>query len=559
MINRGLAIFDDYSNLPIVSIIATGDVPPHFYLNPEKILDYHYGMHLLAASLVCIGGFFPWSALDLIKSFSIALAVLLTLLWYRRYISKKVAWLWGGLFTLFGAGSRWLLLLVPSSVLLRMSDGVQMIGSGLQTGPNLYTALTSPWKIEGGGPIPFPFAFVNGISNPLSLDIGGNGAFPLATLALLLLLSRRRWRPWPGLMFGLMMVSLALTSEHLFIIIWVGTVIAALVRWFHDRSLSNLVQWGWPLLPGIILTPIMGGVLSATALRWWTQAISRSSSSGVGLPGVSTYWPPAFFSAHLGALKLTDISQLTIALAEMGPVLFLAPCVTLAIKDLIKSNKIFIAGLGIMSLISFLMPLFIRFTERARDITRLTGTALTIWMVLGLPYMWQIFKRGSKLTKSIIITGYGIAILGGIALLPEQLISITRIQPSYFIQEPDVVMCRRYWDGLEKDAWMLDPAYPYRPPTLFARTTGPAYQDAYIRLPKFRELVARFDPVEIALSGYSYIYIDRETWQSITPEQRQAFQQRCIKMVYEQKTDMGDFRRLFDIRKCRLTSNVGTP
>lgn len=86
LINRGLAIFDDNINIPVVSILATGDVPPHFYLNPEILLDYHYGLHLFSASLVRIAGFYPWSAFDLGKTLSISLTVMFAWLWLRRYL-----------------------------------------------------------------------------------------------------------------------------------------------------------------------------------------------------------------------------------------------------------------------------------------------------------------------------------------------------------------------------------------------------------------------------------------------------------------------------------------
>ena len=60
-----------------------------------------------------------------------------------------------------------------------------MLGSATQSGSDLYAALLSPWRIEGGGPIPFPFAFVNGIFSPM-LGLGGNGSLPQMTLFLLL-------------------------------------------------------------------------------------------------------------------------------------------------------------------------------------------------------------------------------------------------------------------------------------------------------------------------------------------------------------------------------------
>ena len=551
LINRGLAIFDDYSNLPIVSTIATGDVPPHFYLNPEMILDYHYGLHLLAASLVQIGGLFPWSSLDIFKAFSISLALILMVLWYRRYIKQGFAWLWGGLFILFSGGARWLLLLIPSTNLINMGTGLKMIGSGLVTAPDLYTALISPWKIEGDGPIPFPFAFVSGMSRPLTLALGSNSAIPLVTIALLLLLVKRKWRIWSGLWYGLLIASLALTSDHVFILVWAGILLASLVKCLKDRSISNLLNWGWVLLPGLILVPIMGGVLTEAFQRLYLQAVGLPAQAGIGLPAIGVRWPPAFISGHLGTLVLTNANQMVIALAEMGSILILAPVVTFAIRGYIRSGKLLLAGLSMMAVLIFLIPLFIRFVERERDITRLTSTALMVWMVIGFPYMWLAFRRGRNVVKSVIAVAYVVAILGGIALFPIQMISIASTQPSYYIQEPDAVMSKDYWDKLDKGAWILDRAFPYRPPTLFGRTTGPAYQDAYIRLPEFRELLDRFDPIQIALSGYSYIYIDKETWQNLTPEQKHTFDNPCIKLISERRTELGDFRRLFDIRNCQ--------
>jgi len=556
LINRGLAIFDDYSNLPLVATISIGDIPPHFYLNPEMILDYHYGLHLLAASLVRIGGFFPWSALDVFKALSISLAVILMALWYRRYIQKGLAWLWGGLFILFAGGSRWLLLMIPSTSLMKMGISLQMIGSGLVTSPDLYTALISSWKIEGDGPIPFPFAFVSGMSRPLTFAMGSNSAIPLVTIALLLLLAKRRWRKWSGLLYGLLVTSLALTSDHVFTMVWTGILLASFGKCLKDRSISNLLQWGWVLLPGLILVPFMGGVLTETVQRLFQQVIGVPTQSGIGLPAIGFRWPPAFLSAHIGALELTNANHLVIALAEMGPILLFAPIVTLALKGYIRSGKLLLASLSMMAVVSFLTPLFIRFIERERDITRLTSTALTFWMIIGFPYMWIAFHRGRNVIKLSIGTTYVIALLGGIALFPIQLISIARTQPSYFVQEPDAIMSKAYWDQLEQAAWILDPAFPYRPPTLFGRTTGPAYQNAYIRLPEFRELINKFDPSQIAFAGYSYIYIDKEAWQSLTPEQKQAFQNSCITLMSERRTDLGDFRRLFDIRNCKVETSI---
>ena len=83
-IGRGLGIFDDYQNLPTISLMAAGDVPPHFALNPALNFGYHYFLLLFAAQFMRIGNMFPWSALDLARGLILALPLILAGLWAYR-------------------------------------------------------------------------------------------------------------------------------------------------------------------------------------------------------------------------------------------------------------------------------------------------------------------------------------------------------------------------------------------------------------------------------------------------------------------------------------------
>src|SRR5512146_928297 len=71
---RGLALADDYQNLPMTSIIATGDTPPHFALDPSVSFGYHYFMLLFAAQLMRIVNLDVWTALDVIRGLALALS-----------------------------------------------------------------------------------------------------------------------------------------------------------------------------------------------------------------------------------------------------------------------------------------------------------------------------------------------------------------------------------------------------------------------------------------------------------------------------------------------------
>ena len=550
LINRGMAIFDDFSNLPIVSTIATGDVPPHFYLNPDQILDYHYGLHLFAASLVRLGGFYPWSAFDLTKSLITALTPILGWLWFRRFSNRKLALFFSVFLILFASGTRWFLLFVPEEPMLNMGANLEMLGSAANTGPDLYTALASNWKIEGDGPIPFPFAFVNGMFSPL-LPMASVGAASRMSILLLLLLALRRWQPFPGLIYSLLLASLALIVEHIFVIAWAGILIALLALAIYRRSFSGLIQWGWVLLPSVLLAFTMGGVISESAKRWLAPLLGGASQAGVGLAAIFINWPPAFLSAHLGALSITDPNQLILALVEIGPVLLLGPWAAWLTGRTIRSRKLVMAGLSIMAVVAFVFPLFFRLAERGRDLSRLTEASLFIWLVLTTPYLWNLAQYGNKYVQFLVWASFVVVSLSGVALLPPQLVAISRPQPSYFVQEPDVLMSRSYWNKLEEGAQILDISYPYRPPTLFGRSAGRSFINVYVPMPVFRTLRENPDPLQAVKAGYTHFYIDRETWRSLSTELRQAFQEPCVKLVAEKKTALGDFRRLYDLRACQ--------
>ncbi len=567
LINRGLAIFDENNNLPLVSLVAAGDIPPHYYLNPTQYLDYHYGLHLFAASLVRTGGLHAWSAFDLSRAFAIALSVLLGWLWLRRFISPDrhgQALLAGCLLFLFAGGARWLLLFLPEAALQSWSAHIDLWGSAQVTGADLSAALVSAWKIEGGGPFPFPFAFVNGIFPPISLALTGSGAMPQLTIFLLLLLARRRWNPLAGLIYGLVLTSLALTAEHLFVMAWGGLALAvclgAWLRRADPKSRRAALSWGWVLAPGALLAPIMGGVLTETLRRAFSAGPSLAQNAsqgeagrGIGFGGAGLRWPPAVVSAHLGELSIFDPVQALVGLLELGAVILLAPWVTRLSWRQMRQGKWGRAGLGFAALVSFILPPFITLVNRDRDISRLSGSALFIWLALGIPYLWLAYRKGSPRLRLALASAALIAMIGGLAVFPVQMIAAARTQMTYFVQPPDAQISRAYWNRLEVDAWVLDLSNPSRAATLFGRSAGEAFEDIYTPQPEYASLLKNPDALRAAQLGYAYIYVDRDAWQLLTPEQRQGLRIACVEQIAEQKTDLGDFRRLLDIQKCQKT------
>ena len=88
-IAAGVPFFDDHKNLSIISTMASGDIPPHFHMNSNFYFSYHYGFQLLGASLMRLGGLFPWSAVDFSKALVGAYHILLAYLVSMRYVKNE--------------------------------------------------------------------------------------------------------------------------------------------------------------------------------------------------------------------------------------------------------------------------------------------------------------------------------------------------------------------------------------------------------------------------------------------------------------------------------------
>ncbi|HEY3473016.1 MAG TPA: hypothetical protein VGK56_00320, partial [Anaerolineales bacterium] len=229
LIGRGLGMLDDFQNLPLSSLMATGDIPPHFPGRPDTRFGYHYFLILLSVQFMRVASAPPWTALDLARGLTLTLAIALTgLLAWRLTRNQIVAWLSAAFYALAG-GTRWLLLLLPGTLLNRLSSELTLIGSGRTTAESLFEALSRSWIVAGSGPIPFPFAFVNGVNAPALMTHNGYGVLPHVILLLLLLLAGRQ-RTWiAGIPIVILLASLALANEVDFGILYLGVILVGVL------------------------------------------------------------------------------------------------------------------------------------------------------------------------------------------------------------------------------------------------------------------------------------------------------------------------------------------
>ena len=551
LINRGLAIFDDYHNLPLVSVIATGDVPPHHYLNPAVILPYHYGLHFFSAAWMTIGGLFPWSAFDIAKALTTALSISLIWLWFRRHNSRSSLAVLGTVGAVFISGTRWLLAFAPVGWLKIASTDLTLLGSAASTGSSLLYNLSRNWVIEGGGPIAFPFAYVNGIMSPVTFMMGGSGTLHVMTLLVLLLLFRSKWTLSAVVTYSIVLATLSLSSEVLFVAVFSGITLGFVL----SILLRNKPGWRLPQLKPLALILCLAGLFAILQGGVFTELgkslLGSSGSTTAVIHGDADFrfiWPPAIISSHLGELELSKPNEIIVALFEIGPAIIFAPFAIVWSWRRLKRGNVLIGGLGAATILFLIFSLVFRYGT-GRDTSRIMWTTLFLWILLGMPAILMIIRYGSRFYRYLFFAIFGAGMFTGILLLGIQFTSITKPVQTYFADSADARISRMYWDALEPDAEVFDPT-SFRSVTLFGRAVR-SHETIYHPMDSWQQLVINPDVFAIAEAGYSHIYVDEGWWNALTEFQRASFDNPCVERLAAEEDPESGIRWLFRIEACR--------
>ena len=553
-IGRGLGMLDDFQNLPLSSLMATGDIPPHFPGRPDTRFGYHYFLILLSVQFMRVASAAPWTALDLARGLTLALSMALAgLLAWRLTRNQAVAWI-SAVFFAFSGGTRWLLLLLPGTLLNRISDGLTLIGSGRVTGENLVEALSRTWEVAGSGPIAFPFAFVNGVNAPTLMTHNGYGLLPAVILLLLLLLGSRL-RTWQaGIPLAILLASLALANEVDFVVLYLGVIVVAVVWVIQHKTIRPPQSaWFWVVVVFVagILALIQGGLATeAIYQRLYPSTAQSDTYFEVGFSLV----PPAVISSHLGRLSVFDPVQLLAALLEIGPMILVLPLVLVWGYKALREERWIEAAL-VASAIPSLLSIFVEYSGNAgiTATTRLLSNMFFVCRALAVPLVWLWLQNQAEWKRGVTYALGAAAMLGGVLLFAIELIAIPRPVYGEFVSDMDARFYEEYWDRLSPPtAWVLDPSSS-RASTLFGRQSNSIIHWG-VHQPEYLELLGNPDPYRVNEAGYSYVYADKEYWKLYAVQ----LEQPCVdvlKTVEGAKLSHGefvpDFRRLADISGCK--------
>ncbi len=568
-IGRGLLLFEDYQNLPTISLMARGDIPPTFALDPNVRFGYHYLMLLFAAQITRLGGIVPWNALDFTRGLFFALTLLLIYLWVGRMTRSRLAAFAGALFAAFAGGARWLLLLLPTSWVASLSESITLLGSAAQSVPDLARGLTLPWAVDGGPPLPFPFAFINGIAPPLVLSHGGSGMM-VSALTVLLLIVYRFVRDWRGnLLLVILLAALANLGEHAYLAAFFGLGLSLLIHWIRTRSLKiprDFLPWiGLGAASGFFAA-FQGGVITEIVRGFLGPRAGAAASDSYFTIGFSLNPHPTVISGHLGLLDLTNPPQLLVALFEIGPILLALPITAIWGWKMLKAHRWWDAALvfgGVMGLAS----LFLKY-EGSAGITatsRLFADLLTPLMLFAVPLLWTWatnistatfmlpVKRKMNLAVPTLLSLGFISIFSGLILFGVELTAAQKPVLPLAMQSADVRLYNEYWNTLEPDALIFD-TLPARAVTIFGRYTD-SHETWYVPKQSWIMLAQNPFPRALRAAGFDYFYYSLINWENFSPEVQTALEDSCVKFVVQADGIRSDtlrpsWVRLVDIRGC---------
>ena len=563
LIGRGFGFFDDHQNLPPVSIMATGDIPPHFAYNPTLNFGYHYFLLLVASQFVRLTAAGPWTALDLARGLTLALTLAYGGFLAYRMTKSKVAASLSVTFMMFAGGARWLFLLLPISLQRQLSSSIMLIGSGADTGSSLITAIYKYWKIEGLGPLPFPFMFGSGLDASLSMSHNGWGASAIAMVLLIILLAphfRRssaedgetpgEWRS--AIPIVVLLASIALANEVTFAFLYIGLVFAALAWIVQKRSLRlPRSLWMWVLLMfiGGVFALVQGGMFTEI-VRGWLEQQASGSAAGTYFKVSFALGAPSVLSAHLGALSLLDPLQWVAILGETGLAVFALPIVLKQLGPFSRDENWFEAA-WVGSIIISLLMVFVQYTGNAGPTaaSRMLAHFLTVLAIYAVPLIWLwLEKRGEN--ARIAALAWGLAtIFSGLSLFGFQLAAMPNPVYAIYLDQLDGQMFTRQWDRLAPNTMVFDPIYP-RAATIFGRPTRSSITMGE-NLPEWTALAADPDPFKLKAAGYDYLYVDLKYFAKYSA----VIQQSCVKLI-DQVDDKNngkvvDSRILFGTTDCR--------
>ena len=588
LLERGLAIYDDYHHLPAISAMGAGNLPPKYMLNAFYDYSYHYGFEIFGASLMQLGNMFPWSAFDVSKSIVWVYSLILVAFILQRFLEKTWKVVVGVVLFILMGGTRYLLMLFPASFLKGLDPYITFAGVSQDLQLPFSKVLFAPWYVGGGPPTPFIYGFTNGLNSAYLVNHMGEWPLALVIIALLWLLADKftSYKAIP--IFAILLAHLALTYESAYGLMMVSLVLIGLYIKFKKPDVQSRTFWlfGIAAAVSIPFAVLQGGSLLSIFKGIFLKTIGNQSAVIIHPAAESVFsfqWPPAIFSSHFGALSIFSLPQLMVGLFEIGPILLFTPFITRWAWKKFKNNDWMMGVIIVSTWVGFIISMFVSYNLSERDITRFSKHALTFWilffiiMLLKRDKLWgkwtrrfaKLFKQSKSFWFLVSLKTFfqkdklwgrwtwWFAVFCTFLMLVSGIVS-GWIQQSALLTSVltegidglDAQISSEVWGKLSQKDLIFDPgSNDWRATAITGLLTASSINRE--TTPLWNELSHNPSLEGFVKNNFRYLYVDQSWWRALTDAQKQSLSNPCIKVIANVSIDNDyKFRSILDLSSC---------
>ena len=554
-LERGLGIYDDYHHLPAISAMGAGNLPPRYILNAAYDYSYHYGFELLGGSLMRLGNLFPWSAFDLGKAMVWVYSLILVAFLLKQYLQQTWKVILGiGLF-LFLGGTRYLLMLLPASLLQSFDRLITFSGVSQDLNLPFSKILFAQWAVGGGPPQPFIYGFTNSLNAGYVLNHMGEFPLTLIIIGLLWYLADKYDSSRAIPILAVLLAQLALTYESAYGLLLVSLAVVGAILFFTRRRSIPKSFWFFVAAAALSLpfAVFQGGSLFSIVQGVFEKALGGSPAVIIHPDAESVFsfqWPPAIPTSHFGALSIISFPQLLVGLFEIGPIIFFTPAITKWAWRKFQQGEWMMGVLAISAWVGFILSMFVSYNLSERDITRFTKHAILLWNLFFIIMVLQKEKVWSRWGRGLAVLCTALMLVSGLQNTWIQNSALTRPVLSDGIDGLDAQITNQVWGTLNQKDLVFDPgSNDWRATAVTGLLTASSMNRQ--TTPLWNQLSHGPSLQGFIQNGFRYLYVDQGWWRALTDVQRESLSDTCIKAVAAVGTENDfQFRKLLDLGAC---------
>ncbi len=376
------ATFDPDFHYPLAATFAEGNFPPRLPSNPDYSVQYHYGIDLLAGSLISVADTLPWNAFNVLVIWNLFWAFILAFALGRILGGNNFAsGFWAAILLFFGSSFNYISDMlggVPMNSLSFISAMAPSYGLQLFHLPTSFA-------------VPVLLATLCVTYLMLSVERRSANQFGLATI------------------FIITLSALALSSEENFVLYIFGLVSAGVLFFFNVQPQRRplMIILG-ALTLAAVLVSFQGGMLT-DSIMGGTHALQTDTAKAQfqlrESPGF-IFWE----NADRGFLPFSNPQWIAFLFEQMGPLPFLFPFILFLLWKKIRDKKriFIITVMAIMAFASFLIPSFIEYTTSDVNFIRVYLLSKNLGNILlgaGIGILLVFLKKNIALNKFVLIPG----------------------------------------------------------------------------------------------------------------------------------------------------------